>query len=118
MGPLCRVLVLCFLAFGAAVAVDRPAIASTGADVLADCKGYPAAGRKVLCETYVQEVVQFAKDKDELVNPKGVVCPGPDVTLADFVASIVRWLSERPELRSKNVYEATHGALARDYPCR
>ncbi len=118
MGPICRSLCLLLLTLVAVSGLGRAALASTGGDIFKDCKGYPAAGRKVLCETYVQELVNFAKSTDKLVNPKGVICPGPNVSLADFVASINRWLAAHPELHAKSSYDAAHAALARDYPCR
>ncbi len=92
--------------------------AATGGDIAEECANYPNSSRPNTCRLYVYGMIEFVTSDDAIVNPKGRLCIGKDVPVAEIIALVNEWLAEHRELHSKSAYDATYGALAQKYGCK
>ena len=113
-----RILVVLSLCAMALTLMPTSVHALTGADLLKQCRNYQAREDKNLCNLYVSSLVKFVTSPDKLSNPRGKLCIGADVPVAEVAGAIAAWLDKNPALLAKDGYEAAYGGLAGKYRCR
>ena len=98
--------------------VASETVAVSGEDLATSCANYPDSSKPRMCEMYASELLDIVRTEDKLRNPLGRLCLPPDVPLPKVISLINSWLAGHPELLQKRAYQAGHGALRRDYPCK
>lgn len=105
------------LAMAASAASAQSPVLS-GKEVLEMCTDYPNGKFSKNCELYVSSMIEFANSSDKETNPRGRLCVGSDVPVAEVVSEITQWIQAHPELHGKSAFDASYGALARKYRCK
>ena len=113
-----QALILLSLFVAALVFMPAPSHAVTGSELLEHCRNYRERPDKNLCDLYVSSLVTFVTSSDKLTNPRGKLCIGPDVPMANVVATITAWLSKNPTLHAEDGYKSVYDGLAQKYRCR
>ena len=113
-----RLLLTALLALPALGALWAQTPGTTGGEIAEECANYPNSSRPNTCRLYVSSMIEFVTSDDATENPKGRLCIGKDVPVAEIIALVNEWLAEHRELHSKSAYDATYGALAQKYGCK
>ena len=98
--------------------VASPTYAATADEVLKGCKNFPDSKMPRTCEAYFIEAIRFVNSDDPLANPKGKLCVGEEVPIADIINLVVEWIEQKPSRRSFSLFDAMHQALAPKYRCK
>jgi hypothetical protein len=91
---------------------------TTGGEIASDCADYPDSARPNTCVLYVASLVEIVRMDDKSGNPRGRLCIGEDVPIAEVIAVVNEWLAAHPEVHAMTAYDAAYGALAKKYQCK
>ncbi|MGD9868372.1 MAG: Rap1a/Tai family immunity protein [Hyphomicrobiales bacterium] len=95
-----------------------PASAMTGKELYDTCRAYPNDGQTASCEFFVSSLADVFRQDDTLGNPRGKICIGTDVPVAELVGTATKWLADHPEMQGMRAYDALYDPIARKYPCK
>lgn len=73
--------VLALIVLSPAAHAQTPGV--TGADLMNDCRNYPDSKRPRNCELFAGAFAEIARSTDRAGNPRGRLCIGEDVPVAE-----------------------------------
>lgn len=101
-------------------ATEAPAQSAKMADsdLINDCKNYPESPRPRTCAVFIRSFIEISQSGDKTVNPRGKLCIGKDVTVAELATGINEWLARNPGAAKKVPYDIAYDALGDRYRCK